>query len=439
MKKYLSLALCIIMIMSSLLLVSCDILDSNAETETNGDVTSETEKKESETTEPETTEPETTEPESDTPIEVETLGGKNALGLYRKADEEINYDDSFEGTVTTTKTVDGETTTTVGIMKVSNNNLYIKTTEDGEVTELTAMNGTVYMSAKGKKIKTTGVDMNELWADLSLSSDIEFADSRFDGIKLYCLDDVYYFTLQLTAEEAEMLGMEYDTASVTFYYDSNAILTKINYYQKNYQGTEVYSNIGKAVTVSAPQNESEYITAVSNTDWQKYKTVCQKLASMTSYNSTIEMFNDGERVQCMEYNIDTVGNEHIKMVSGYDVYHIYKYNGSCYAVENGSAPEEGEPTEDILTTFANMAAMKNTSAAKIAPKYGISSMSVTTNVDDTTIIIKDLSDNTVKYTYNATYSQITVEMIYDDEGVETSMTMQYERNDGSYVINPFAG
>ena len=194
-----------------------------------------------EETTPEETTPEETTPETTTPEEipdpdkpegavlVESLNGKNAKELLDQFVEDFSSAQSYDCDMAMSTTVDGVKSQQFMKLQVYNGELAVRMEEDGVFSCVYFVDGTLYITADGKKIKRYANSVDEALGEGALDSlmdefrkGLEFSDAELEAAanaNIYLSNNRYVVTVHTFNEEEER------NETSTFYFNDAGELT----------------------------------------------------------------------------------------------------------------------------------------------------------------------------------------------------------------------
>ena len=229
-----------------------------------------------ETTTPEATTPEATTPETTTPEEipdpdkpegavlVESLNGKNAKELLEQFVEEFSSAQSYDCDVATSTTVDGVQSQQFIKLQVYNGELAVLAEEDGVFSYVCFVDGTLYITADGKKIKRYANSVDEALGEGALDSlmdefrmGLEFSNAELEAAvnaNIYLSNKQYIVTVHTFNEEEER-----NEKSMFYFNDAGELTGAACYFEGGFYMLSVVS-YNKPVTITPPADADEYTT-----------------------------------------------------------------------------------------------------------------------------------------------------------------------------------
>ena len=228
-----------------------------------------------EETTPEETTPEETTPEETTPEEipdpdkpegavlVDSLNGKNAKELLEQFVEDFLSAQSYDCNVAMSTTVDGVKSLQFMKLQVYNGELAVRMEEDGVFSCVYFVDGTLYITADGKKIKRYANSVDEALGEGTLDAlidefrmGLEFSNAELEAAanaNIYLSNKRYIVTVHTFNEEEER------NEKSMFYFNDVGELTDVACYFEG--GFYMLSgSYNKPVTITPPADADEYTT-----------------------------------------------------------------------------------------------------------------------------------------------------------------------------------
>ena len=228
-----------------------------------------------EETTPEETTPEETTPEETTPEEVldpdkpegavlvESLNGKNAKELLDQFVEDFSSAQSYDCNVAMSTTVDGVKSQQFMKLQVYNGELAVLMEENGVFRCVYFVDGTLYITADGKKIKRPANSVDEALGEGALDSlmdefrkGLEFSDAELEAAanaNIYLSNKRYIVTVHTFNEEEER-----NEKSMFYFNDVGELTDAACYFEGGFYMLSVSYN--KPVTITPPADADEYTT-----------------------------------------------------------------------------------------------------------------------------------------------------------------------------------
>ena len=228
-----------------------------------------------ETTTPEETTPEETTPEETTPEEipdpdkpegavlVESLNGKNAKELLEQFVEDFSSAQSYDCDAAMSTTVDGVQSQQFIKLQVYNGELAVRMEEDGVFSCVYFVDGTLYITADGKKIKRYANSVDEALGEGALDSlidefrmGLEFSNAELEAAanaNIYLSNKQYIVTVHTFNEEEER-----NEKSMFYFNDVGELTGAACYFEGGFYMLTVSYN--KPVTITPPADADEYTT-----------------------------------------------------------------------------------------------------------------------------------------------------------------------------------
>lgn len=357
MKKFTSLILVTVMAFMAVFMTSCDFDTSTAPDPEPAESTSESSDTSDNT-------------QSDTPIKVADVNGLDVKGLYEKYKKLCLEMKNFEVTSVTTELYDGvETKTNMTAKFGSDGKIYFKITEDSDTSEFWISDNEAYFNMGELKFRIINFKLSDFISD-NIDNILSGIDAKkLESASLYKLGESYYFSIELSADEALEMGYEDEAHTATFYFDSNGNVTKTVVVSKSLNETETYSNVGNNITVSMPKNTTDYETidydelfGDDSVLYAVYDSVFEAVQNAKYYHSEATVEEKGKSSTSLVYGIDMTGNQLCVAYTSEGEYSIRKkVNGDIYISENGEKEEKvSEGLSELETTLANAAKIKST-------------------------------------------------------------------------------
>ena len=228
-----------------------------------------------EETTPEETTPEETTPEETTPEEipdpdkpegavlVESLNGKNAKELLEQFVEDFSSAQSYDCNVAMSTTVDGVKSLQFMKLQVYNGELAVRMEEDGVFSCVYFVDGTLYITADGKKIKRYANSVDEALGEGALDAlidefrmGLEFSNAEFEAAanaNIYLSNNRYIVTVHTFNEEEER-----NEESMFYFNDVGELTDAACYFEGGFY--MLSGSYNKPVTITPPADADEYTT-----------------------------------------------------------------------------------------------------------------------------------------------------------------------------------
>ena len=233
-----------------------------------------------ETTTPEETTPEATTPEETTPEEttpeeipdpdkpegavlVDSINGKNAKELLEQFVEDFLSAQSYDCNVATSTTVDGVQSQQFIKLQVYNGELAVRMEEDGVFSCVYFVDGTLYITADGKKIKRYANSVDEALGEGALDAlidefrmGLEFSNAEFEAAanaNIYLSNNRYIVTVHTFNEEEER-----NEKSMFYFNDVGELTDAACYFEGGFY--MLSGSYNKPVTITPPADADEYTT-----------------------------------------------------------------------------------------------------------------------------------------------------------------------------------
>ena len=226
-------------------------------------------------TTPEATTPEATTPETTTPEEipdpdkpegavlVESLNGKNAKELLEQFVEDFSSAQSYDCNVAMSTTVDGVKSQQFMKLQVYNGELAVLMEEDGVFSCVYFVDGTLYITADGKKIKRYANSVDEALGEGALDSlmdefrmGLEFSNAELEAAanaNIYLSNNRYIVTVHTFNEEEER-----NEKSMFYFNDVGELTDAACYFEGGFY--MLSGSYNKPVTITPPADADEYTT-----------------------------------------------------------------------------------------------------------------------------------------------------------------------------------
>ena len=424
MKKIISLAIAILMVLGSLALTACDVgdvtvnigdsqtaqdssTDTNSSTDTSGEGG-----------------------EAAQPVKVDSIKGLKVPELIDRYYKLLEFKQTFEVVNKTVETVDGKQVNSEGVVKIGKNSMYIKTVDfdvdnfEGTV-EMWIVNGTLYMNQNGVKQKAEDVNFEEFVSSFAETPE-KLPEQKLQAAQLYQVGNSYYFTIELNAEESAAHGYEEETHKVTFYFDANGDITKTVVTRLGFSETETFSNVGKNVIVNPPSDASSYVSAgsanVDGTVYATYEALFDKVEAARVYEMTLF---SGETF-LMDYMVDYAGDQSVIVDSDGVLHFMYVVDGKGYVAKGESDIVQTEYNSEMRQIFDNAKSLRSSFSQFKLPQYAMNDLDMQYFSEDSTYLITYSAkgtDNTVEvkifFDRDMTNIEYYQTVIYDDGDVET--------------------
>ncbi len=263
----------------------------------------------------------TSEVLSKEPIKAASVNGKNARQLIESAQEYMSIDKvtDIDLSMTTTE-IAGDTILTGSIqIKKSGESMYVLLDENGEKTEIWIANGNLYVNAGGVKQMFCDMSLEDFFeGDLEdlledNSSNSQMPEEKLDAAEIYFFGNEYYFSIELTPEEAEAEGLPRESCTMTFYFDKKGILKRALQDQKSYKETLELAVLNKPVRISPPEDKEQYTeisVEVTRSEYQKYLGVLDAIEKSGYVFMELYYYSDTMPIERVcDYAWDSKGNE----------------------------------------------------------------------------------------------------------------------------------
>lgn len=410
MKRFISAILLVVVIFMAIFMMSCDF-DTSDTSDTTSDSTSESGGSD--------TSAESNQPQQ--AIKVDSVNGLDAKGLYEKYQKLCLEMKNFEVTSVTTEVFDGvEAKTTMNAKFGSNGKIYFKITAYESTSEFWIGNNEAYCKMEELKFKIINFKLSEFMED-SLSNTLSGIDNKkLQGASLYKSGESYYFSITLSADEALEMGYEAEAHTATFYFDSNGNVTKTVVASMSLNETEMYSNVGKNVTVSMPMDTSAYTTVDydeifgdNDQAYEAYEDLFDAVKNAKCYvvESVVE---EGGKSTRVVYGIDMGGNQYCE--DG-DEYCIRKTKeGNVYVGVNGNEQKVNGDLSKYNDALAKAAKSRD---GFLAFKDTIAYMPMKLEYDgyvEKYVLHVYAEDLLIGFLFNDDMTYIEAEFINEDEG-----------------------
>ncbi len=328
MKRIISLILACMMIFGALALSSCRPIEptgDSSQTTTQGTAA-------------------TTAPQA--PVPVDSLNGKNAKQLFEKFFSDYKNSKSFDLSMSMTTTEEGETLTENIEIKLTETEMYMDMSMDGTDMKIWLVGGVVYVDMGGEKYKSSNADIGDILGDgfideIVSTIPIEFPEAymkKVEAAQIYSHKGAYYFSVSVTAAEAEQMDLGDEGYVETIYFNAAGEVTRVFDRSIDAKNTMTLNlnSYGKKVTITPPANPDSFVdqTPQASAEYATYEQLREVLTSATAYSV---VWYDDELY--MSYETDGEG-EHILANWGSNVYEIWYIDGQYYLSRNGEAPLE---------------------------------------------------------------------------------------------------
>lgn len=356
MKKFISIILVCVLILSSLLLTSCDLFEKEKKS---------SDKKSNKT-------------EVSTPSPVKNVNGKNARQLLEDALNEYSQSESYDLSMTMKTTENGKKTTETIVLKLNKTSFYLDMTMDGTDMEVWFVDNVAYINNEGEKYKTSASSADDLFGEGFIDSLLDMVPlkipeayfEKMEDAQIYSLKGEYYFTIELTAEEALEIFDDDTAITETFRFDSKGNITQISSEQEASDISILIKSYGKDIKISKPKdankydekpaetiNPSETLPNVTppqeeNNDtnvttqslYDEYLQLLKQISSAQAYVMDIFM----EEELYLSYVINSKGQQYVlSREEGYD-HEMWIVSGKGYVSISNQTPIQTAITSDML-------------------------------------------------------------------------------------------
>ena len=252
MKRIISLLLVLILGLSMLFLAACDEDGKDKDTEPPATTVA-------------TTEAVVTTAAPEEPVAVDNVDGKNAKQLIEKFIAEYKVAKSFDMAYNIVDNESGEKSETNIAFKVTETDLWVEMTMDGETMKVWLVDDVGYVENSEGKFKAPNVSSEEILGEGFFESIMSSMPSEMNGTiakkyeeaQLYYYKNVYYITISFTDAEAEQMELEKGYTE-TIYFDAEGKLRKLEIVSGENRAVMVINSYGEPLEIDPPENASEF-------------------------------------------------------------------------------------------------------------------------------------------------------------------------------------
>ena len=200
---------------------------------------------------------------------IETISGKNARGIVKAFFEEYSTITSVDVITDRFAFVDG-----VGIeerdeLKINGDDYYClaKRNNGAEVMEMWCVDGMTYVNSQGQKIKAQidiedylGVKLSDILTSTVPAELPDIYHAKLNRSQIYKAGYTYYFSIEISADEAYEMSGVYVGCTETYYCNSEGRIKCIITECTDGSSTKVeFNSYGKYVEITPPQDADSYI------------------------------------------------------------------------------------------------------------------------------------------------------------------------------------
>ncbi len=358
MKRIILIALSCVLILSSFLLTSCDSDDPKQPNK-------------QETQEAQTTTNTDTAAKPSGPVPVDSVNRMGAKHLFQKFMSDFKKAKSFDISMSMKSTEDGITTTEHIDIKINDTAIYIDMLIDDQAMKMWLVDNAVYVDTEEGKYKAsnTGIAdilgegfLEEIMAEVPTDVPEEYLE-KLEDAQIYSYEDIYYFTVTVTDDEASQMGYEEKGYRETVYFDSMGTLQKIvDIDTDSNVMTILINSYNKPVVINKPTDADEYIEVErgpeneNSQEYAVYDQLCDTIDNAAIYT----MYVDINENPYISYETDGQG-KYVGVYNDTDnsFYEIWSVKGQGYISKDGEYPIKTDITSDILQSFVAAESMKD--------------------------------------------------------------------------------
>ena len=440
MKRILSLALALMLLIGSAFLVSCDENTDTPAATTTAATTAEVTEDSSAESKPATP-----------PAPVDSINGMTITQLYERFIDEYTAATTYDVTIDSSIKADGVNVKYRYEAKMSPDAYYIKIVSDEITMESWIVDGVMYVKSGEEKYKAPAVSedgesllgmVNELLGDAFSALDVDGYIKQIEELQLYSYRGEYYYEREMTEEECEALGVEGATEKV--YFNAQGKVTKR-------VCTDGVSNIsatikyGQPVVIKAPADADSYIedTEIGGDESALTKDECIEACSeLLDTLESAEIFAyvmklDGEEM--LAYATDG-RDEYVRVSSDEGKYEIWSVGGRGYISHNDSDQVQVPLDDNANSSFANAANLSGQLFPEIRSIFDDVYIARSTVYDDYMIIGLELNNDSSDGLYICAYNDMSyVEILMFSEEEQIAITYSNVGNsrfnvDTSYYV-----
>ncbi len=306
--------------------------------------------------------------------------GKTPRQLAETFVKEYKSAKTFDISVVMTEEYDGESYTEQVDIKLSEEAAYVfMSMEDMKMT-LWSVGGVTYVDMDGEKYRSRDTSVDDIFGEGFIDSFLEGLPSEFPEeyikklnlAKLEYSNGEYYFSVSITAEEAVQMDLGDEAYTETLYFNLNGKLTKIVDVGEDYTVTVKLNSYGEKITVTPPEDAASFEDmdtagggggggssgTTSSAEYKQYLEVCNAINNATKYQMRMNINDE----PYLDYETDGKG-EMVAVHQGSDYYVMWSVGGVGYVMENYEDPRATTLTNDMREAFTKAKNLKSTIAS----------------------------------------------------------------------------
>ena len=316
-------------------------------------------------------------PSDPEPIAVKTVNGMSAYQLFGNFYIEYSGAKTYDISIKTdSKSTESPLSSSVDI-KLSENALYINVEAENTKMECWFFEDAAYLNIAGEKVKISGTTADDIFGKGFIEQTLGSALSAIDTTEynkmlktaqLYSYNGEYYYTLALTEEEAEKLGIEAQNFSETVFFNEQGKVKRVVDSSDSETVTMTLNAYDTPVSISAPADADSYIEQIvpdEDEDEKQDQPVVNENAGNQDpllYATYQEVFDAIKNAHKFEMIVSTNGstilfytvvknNAYTKTLENDDYFSRWYVDGKGYASGNNGTVVAIEVTESFLSYF----------------------------------------------------------------------------------------
>ena len=307
------------------------------------------------------------------PVPVDSVNGKGARQLLESFFDDYKNSKSFDLSMSMTTTEEGVTTTESVEIKLNDKEMYMAMTMDETDMKIWFVGGVMYVDMAGEKYKTSTSDVNDMFGEGFVDELLSTIPTEFPEVymkkvgdaQIYSYKGVYYFTVTVSAEEAEQMEVGDEEYTETIYFNSIGEVVKIVDKSATYTMTLNINSYGKNIVIAPPvdANGFEDITDMGggqgSSEYAVYEWICETLENATTYSMDVSV--DGQN---MSYATDGNG-KYLCVFEDTSYQEMWMVGGNGYVAQNGERPIKTSLTKDFKSSFEALEMLKDSVAMPI--------------------------------------------------------------------------
>lgn len=306
------------------------------------------------------------------PVPVDSVGGKNAKQLIEKFFNDYKNSKSFDIEAQHVTAEDGMTTTESIALKLTDNDLYMDMKMDEMKMEVWFVDGVLYVDMDGQKYKSSNDDIDDVFGDGFIDEIVsgiptEYPEAymkKLEAAQIYSYGGIYYFSVTITAEEAEQMELGEEGYTETVYLKADGTVIKIVDKSATATMTMTVNSYGKNVTITPPADPNSFVDQTTQTSeaYTAYESVCDTLYEAIAYG--FDIIVEENSVVSMSYTTDGNG-KYVCVLEETNTYEMWIVSGKGYVSVDGERPTQTSVTADMRSTFEELEGMKDYFATPI--------------------------------------------------------------------------